>query len=71
MMIKKIYTTGLYRYFHLKNAGRHKRIGHNTYKSMGAVLCVVGHIHKCCFWWCDGIDRIIARLEDTIMTKAV
>ena len=39
MMIKKY--TGLYRYFHLKNAGRPKRIGHNTRKSMGAVLCVV------------------------------
>ena len=25
----------------LKNAGRPKRMGHNTRKSMGAVLCVV------------------------------
>ena len=38
MMIEKIY--GLYRYFHLKNAGRPKRMGHNTSKSTGAVLCV-------------------------------
>ena len=33
--------TGSYRYFHLKNAGRPKRMGHNTCNSMGAVLCVV------------------------------
>ena len=39
MMIKKY--TGLYRYFHLKSAGRPKRMGHNTCKSMGSVLCVV------------------------------
>ena len=29
--------TGLYRYFHLKNAGWPKRMGHITCKSMGAV----------------------------------
>ena len=39
MMIKKY--TGLYRYSHLKNAERPKRMGYNTCKSMGSVLCVV------------------------------
>ena len=32
MMFKKF--TGLYRYFHLKNAWRPKRMGHNTWTSM-------------------------------------
>ena len=37
MMIKKY--IGLCRYFHLKNAGRPKRMGHSTCKPIGAVLC--------------------------------
>ena len=39
MMIKTMYR---FIYFNLKNAERPKRMGHNTCKSMGAVLCVVG-----------------------------
>ena len=32
-------------FFYLKNAGRPKRIGHNTCKSMETVLCVVRSGH--------------------------
>ena len=40
-MIKK--NIGLSTFFHLKNAGRPKRMDHNTCKSMGGILCVVRH----------------------------
>ena len=39
MRIKK--TCRFIKIFSLKNAGRPDLIGHNTCKSMGAVLCVV------------------------------
>ena len=38
-MIKKY--IGLYTYLHIKNVERPIRMGHNTWKSMGEVICVV------------------------------
>ena len=57
---RPIYSLGLFTFLHFGSAGRRQRVGHNTCKSMGRVLCVTLTVRR--HTTCTNPDSDTARL---------